>query len=157
MAIDKDKETHLEICKFIRGDAKKIVSSDVGTSEISILGHPPPIGKIVTYNFLYALKSQTIVTYNFLRAPPPIIKVKGVGIRKFHLLSVNPLGKNVVSIAQNCSKTSHFCVREAGRFTVDRFIHFCARRCSETYILKFGNARRCSARHILLLADEPSR
>ena len=30
---------------------------------------------------------------------------KTVAKRKFHLLAVNPLGKNVVSIAQNCSET----------------------------------------------------
>ena len=37
------------------------------------------------------------------------------------------------------------------------FIHFCARRCSETYILTFWMARRCSETHILILPDEPSR
>ena len=30
---------------------------------------------------------------------------KTVAKRKFHLLAVNPLGKNVASIAQNCSET----------------------------------------------------
>ena len=30
---------------------------------------------------------------------------KTVAKRKFHFLAVNPLGKNVVSIAQNCSET----------------------------------------------------
>ena len=40
---------------------------------------------------------------------------------------------------------------------VDRFIHFCARGCSETHIVTFGNARRCSATHICALVDEPSR
>ena len=48
-------------------------------------------------------------------------------------------------------------MREAGRFTVDRFIYFYARPCSETYILKFAHARHCNARPILHLADEPSR
>jgi len=65
---------------------------------------------------------------------------KTVAKRKFHILAVNPLAKNVVSIAQNCSKT----------------LHFCPRRCSETYILKFWMARRCSETHILILPDEPS-
>ena len=37
-----DRAPPFRNCKFIRGDAKEIVSSDVGTSEISILGHPPP-------------------------------------------------------------------------------------------------------------------
>ena len=37
------------------------------------------------------------------------------------------------------------------------FIQFCARRCSETYILTFWMARRCSETHILILPDEPSR
>ena len=37
------------------------------------------------------------------------------------------------------------------------FIQFYARRCSETYILKFWMARRCSETHILILPDEPSR
>ena len=37
------------------------------------------------------------------------------------------------------------------------FILFCARRCDETYILKFGMARRCGDTRILLLPDEPSR
>ena len=36
-------------------------------------------------------------------------------------------------------------------------IHFCARRCGETCILKFWMARRCSQTHILILLDEPSR
>ena len=54
-------------CKLIRGDAKKIVSSDVGTSEVTILGHPPP-------RF-----SPNNCNLQFLR-PLPIIKVKGVGI-----------------------------------------------------------------------------
>ena len=37
------------------------------------------------------------------------------------------------------------------------FMHFCARRCSETCVLKFWMARRCSDMHILLLLDEPFR
>ena len=37
------------------------------------------------------------------------------------------------------------------------FIHFCARRCSETCILKFWMARRWSETHIWILPDEPSR
>ena len=36
---------------------------------------------------------------------------KTVAKRKFHLLAVNPLGKNVVSIAQNCSETQISCAR----------------------------------------------
>ena len=36
-------------------------------------------------------------------------------------------------------------------------MHFCAHRCSKTYILKFWMARRCSETHILILPDEPSR
>ena len=107
--------------------------------------------KTVAKRKFHFLLGSTLSVKTWCRSPKTVAK------RKFHLPSVNPLAKNVVSIAQNCCKTLHFCVREAGRFTVDRFIHFCARRCSETYILKFENARRCSARHILLLADEPSR
>ena len=37
------------------------------------------------------------------------------------------------------------------------FTHFCARRCSEMYILTFWMARRCREMHILILPDEPSR
>ena len=36
------------------------------------------------------------------------------------------------------------------------FIQFCARRCSETYILTFWMARRCSETHISILPDERS-
>ena len=63
----------------------------------------------------------------------------------------------VASIAQNCSNTLLFSLREADRAMADGFIHFCARRCSETHIVTFGNARRCSATHICALVDEPSR
>ena len=66
------------------------------------------------------------------------------------------LVKDVAPIAKNCSKTSVISSREAGRFMVE-IIHFCARPCSETYIVTFGNARRCSATHICVLVDEPSR
>ena len=34
---------------------------------------------------------------------------------------------------QNCSKTSHLSLREAGRFPINKFIHFCALRCGERF------------------------
>ena len=73
--------------------------------------------------------------------------------RKLCLLSGNPLVKNVVSTAQNCSKTFLLCLHEAGRPMVDRFIHFCARRSCETQIVTFWDARRCSATRIFVSED----
>ena len=61
------------------------------------------------------------------------------------------------SDVRNCGKTMIFVCREVPRASCARFIHFVARRCSETRILKFWMARRCSETRILILPDEPSR
>ena len=50
-----------------------------------------------------------------------------------------------------------FVCRGMPRTSCGGFIHFGARRCSKTCILKFWMARRCSDTDILLLLDEPSR
>ena len=44
-------------------------------------------------------RKATLSLKTWCRSPKTVAK------RKFHLLAVNPLGKNVVSIAQNCSET----------------------------------------------------
>ena len=61
------------------------------------------------------------------------------------------------SDVRNCGKMVIFVCRVLPRASCAWFIHFCVRRCSKTWILKCGMARRCSETHILLLLDEPSR
>ena len=96
---------------------------------------------------------------------------------KFFGSSHNPFVTSCSSDVQNCGemqiseldgatlsslragRTSEMIFVCRGRLPTPcaHFIHFCARRCSETYILKFWMARRCSETHILILPDEPSR
>ena len=76
---------------------------------------------------------------------------------KFVTSSVNPLVTSCWSDVRNCGEMVSFVCRGLPRTSCAGFIHFCARRCSKTYILKFWMARRCSETHILLLLDEPSR
>ena len=71
--------------------------------------------------------------------------------------SVNPLVTSCWSDVRNCGKMLIFVCRGLLRTSCARFIHFGARRCSKTHILKFWMARRCSETHILLFLDEPSR
>ena len=61
------------------------------------------------------------------------------------------------SDVRNCGKMVIFVCRVLPRASCAGLIHFCVRRCSKTWILKCGMARRCSETHILLLLDEPSR
>ena len=76
---------------------------------------------------------------------------------KFVTSSVNPLVTSCWSDVRNCGEMVIFVCRGLPRTSCAGFIHFCARRCSKTWILKCGMARRCSETHILLLLDEPSR
>ena len=76
---------------------------------------------------------------------------------KFVTSSVNPLVTSCWSDVRNCGKMVIFVCRVLPRASCAWFIHFCVRRCSKTWILKCGMARRCSETHILLLLDEPSR
>ena len=76
---------------------------------------------------------------------------------KFLSLKGNPFVTSCWSDVRNCGKTMIFICRGRLPTPCAHFIHFCARRCSETYILKFWMARRCSETHILILPDEPSR
>ena len=61
------------------------------------------------------------------------------------------------SEVRNCGKTMIFLCRGQLPTPCAHFIHFCARRCSETCIFTFWMARRCSETHIWILPDEPSR
>ena len=54
------------------------------------------------------------------------------------------------SDVRNCGETMIFVCRGRLPTPCAHFIHFCARRCSETYILTFWMARRCSETHILI-------
>ena len=54
------------------------------------------------------------------------------------------------SDVRNCGKTMIFICRGRLPTPCAHFIHFCARRCSETCILKFWMARRCSETHFLI-------
>ena len=69
----------------------------------------------------------------------------------------NPFVTSCSSDVQNCGKTMIFVCRGRPPTPCARFMHFCARRGSETCILKFWMARRCSETHILILPEEPSR
>ena len=71
--------------------------------------------------------------------------------------TVNLLVTSCWSDVRNCGKMLIFACRGLPRTSCAGFIHFGARRCSKTCILKCGMARRCSETHILLLLDEPSR
>ena len=76
---------------------------------------------------------------------------------KFVTSTVNPLVTSCWSDVGNCGKMLIFACRGLPRTSCAGFIHFGARRCSKTCILKCGMARRCSETHILFLLDEPSR
>ena len=76
---------------------------------------------------------------------------------KFVTSFLNPLVTSCWSDVRNCGKMLIFVCRVLPRASCAWFIHFCVRRCSKTWILKCGMARRCSETHILLLLDEPSR
>ena len=69
----------------------------------------------------------------------------------------NPFVTSCWSDVRNCGETMIFVCRGRLPTLCAHFIHFCARRCSETYILTFWMARRCSETHILIWPDEPSR
>ena len=69
----------------------------------------------------------------------------------------NPFVSSCWSDVRNCGKTMIFVCRGRLPTPCAHFIHFCARRCSDTYILIVWTARRCSETHILILPDEPSR
>ena len=69
----------------------------------------------------------------------------------------NPFVTSCWSDVRNCGKAMIFLCRGRLPTPCAHFIHFCARRCSEMYILTFWMARRCSEMHILILPDEPSR
>ena len=70
-------------------------------------------------------RKATLSLKSWRRSPKTVAK------RKFHFLAVNPLGKNVVSIAQNCSETqfSFLAVNPLGKNVVS-----IAHNCSETQI-----------------------
>ena len=82
---------------------------------------------------------------------------KTVVKRKFWSGPRNPLVTSCWSDVRNCCKMLIFLCRGSSRTSCAGFIHFGARRCSKTYILKFWMARRCSDTRILLFLDEPSR
>ena len=82
---------------------------------------------------------------------------KTVVKRKLRSGRRNPLVTSCWSDVRNCGKMLIFVCRRLPRTSCAGFIHFGARRCSKTCILKSGMARRCSETHILLLLDEPSR
>ena len=54
------------------------------------------------------------------------------------------------SDVRSCGETMIFVCRGRLPTPCAHFIHFCARRCSETYILTFWMARRCSESHLLI-------
>ena len=98
------------------------------------------LGRLATLSSLRARrKSKTVVKCKFLSS------------------TGNPFVTSCWSDVRNCGKTMIFICRGRLPTPCAHFIHFCARRCSETYILKFWIARRCSETHILILPDEPSR
>ena len=76
---------------------------------------------------------------------------------KFLSWTGNPFVTSCWSDVRNCGKTMIFLCRGRLPTPCACFIQFCARRCSETYILTFWMARRCSETHIWILPDEPSR
>ena len=65
----------------------------------------------------------------------------------------NPFVTSCWSDVRNCGKLVIFVCCGLPRTSRVGFIHFCARRCRETCILKFWVARRCSETHILILLD----
>ena len=74
---------------------------------------------------------------------------------KFVTSTVNPLVTSCWSEVRNCGKMLLFAWRGLSRTSCAGFIHFGARCCSKTCILKCGMARCCSETDILLLLDEP--
>ena len=76
---------------------------------------------------------------------------------KFLSWTGNPFVSSCWSDVRTCGETMIFVCRGRLPTPCAHFIYFCARRCSETYILTFWMARRCSETHILILPDEPSR
>ena len=63
---------------------------------------------------------------------------------KFVCVTTKPFRHFVVtSDVQNCGKTMIFVCRELPQMSLTCFAHFCASRCSETYISKYLIARRC--------------
>ena len=107
--------------------------------------------------------SKTVVKRKFWSGPrnPFVVScssdVQNCGETQIWLRPRNPLVTSCWSDVRNCGKMVIFVWRGLPRTSCARFIHFCARRCSETHILKFWMARRCSETHILILQDEPSR
>ena len=93
----------------------------------------------------------TLSSFSAHRTSKTVVK------RKFVTSTVNPLVTSCWSDVRNCGKMLIFACRGSPRTSCAGFIHFGARRCSKTCILKCGMARRCSETHILLLLDEPSR
>ena len=83
--------------------------------------------------------------------------VQNCGEMQMFELDGQPFRHFVWSDVRNCGKTMIFLCRGRLPTPCAHFIQFCARRCSETYILKFWMARRCSETRILILPDEPSR
>ena len=72
---------------------------------------------------------------------------------KFFRRRCNPF----VTSCWSCGETIIFLCRGRLPTPCACFIQFCARCCSETYILTFWMARRCSETQILILPEEPSR
>ena len=125
---------------------------------------------------IFHVAEATLSSLRARRTPKTVVKCK------FSVRSRNPLVISCSSDVQNCGemqifeldgqpfrhfvlvgrpklwyKTMIFACRGRLPTPYAHFIHFCARRCSETYILTFWTARRCSETHILILPDEPSR
>ena len=99
----------------------------------------------------WVVSHATLSSFRAHRTSKTVVKCK------FVTSSVNPLVTSCWSDVRNCGKMLIFARRGLPRTSCAGFIHFGARRCSKTYILKFWMARRCSETHILLFLDEPSR
>ena len=103
------------------------------------------------WNANFHVAEATLNAKSDCRTPETVVKCKFSGSSR------NSLVTSCSSNVRNCGKTMIFVCRGRLPTPCTHFIHFCARRCSETYILKFWMARRCSETHILILPGEPSR
>ena len=100
---------------------------------------------------IFHVAQATLNVKSDCRTPKTVVKCKFFGSSR------NPFVTSCWSDVRNCGKTMNILCRGRLPTPCAHFIQFCARRCSETCILKFWMARRCSETHILILLDEPSR
>ena len=90
------------------------------------------------------LAEATLNAKSDRRTPETVVKCK------FLSWTGNPFVTSCWSDVRNCGKTMIFLYRGRLPTPCAHFIHFCARRCSETSILTFWMARRCSETHSLI-------